>query len=220
MDTLLRRRQMMLAGGSPTPPGPVVEPVFYDRLVFDGVAKIETTFVLPENFSIRVSLGNETNKAAQRVFRATGDGGYVALIYGSATTSTNRALQIYYDSTSSNDNTTRAFSSSLYFWMTPKKWGYGNTARSYTKGNAHPTGGLVFGGWDSGNPYSGTMGDILVLGSDAQNATSFSDLLNYTPVATFKPCTYNGEAGLWLVETSTFFGNTAGAGTLTVRNDE
>lgn len=206
-------------GGSPTPPGPVIEPVFYDYLIWDGVAKIDTTYTPPELFSIRMELGAETNKAAQRVFRVQG-GGYVSMIYGSATTSTNRSLSIYYGKTSSPSTGTRAFSSSLYFWLTPNKWGWGNTANSYTRGSLPaPTGGITFGGWESGNPYSGKMSVIRIWDSTAQNASSYDGLANYTNVATFRPCTYNGEAGLWYVEGSTFFGNTAGAGTLSVMNN-
>lgn len=221
MDALLRRRAMIASGGgSPTPPGPVIEPVFYNNLVWDGVAKIETDYILPALCSIRVELKDETNKAAQRVFRAVGGNGQMQLIYGSATTSTTRTVNVYYDSTSVSKSFTRAFSSILYFWMTPNKCGYGNTANTYTKGSAHPTGPLEIGGWSSGNPFSGKMGVFRVFGSDAQNASSFNDFDNYTSVATFRPCTYNGEAGLWYVEGNKFFGNTAGAGTLTVANNE
>lgn len=216
MDALLRRRAMMAAGGgSPTPPGPVIEPVFYNYLVWDGVAKIETDYVLPASCSIRVGLLGETNKAAQRVFRAYDSNGQLQMIYGSATTSTTRTVNVYYDSTSVSKSFTRAFSNALYFWVTPNKCGYGNTAETYTKGSAHPTGPLELGGWSSGNPFSGKMGIFRVYGSDAQNASSFDELGNYTSVATFRPCTYNGEAGMWYVEGNKFFGNTAGAGTLT-----
>ena len=220
MDALLRRRAMIAAGGgSPTPPGPVIEPVFYDNLIFDGVAKIETDYVLPENCSIRVSLKNEKNKAAQRVFHATGGNGLIQMIYGSATTSTTRKVNVYYDSTSVSDTFNRAFSSTLYFWLTPKRCGNYSTASSYTKGSSHPTGALQIGGWESGNPFSGDMGTFRVYGSDAQNASSWEAFENYTPAATFRPCTYNGEAGLWYVEGNKFFGNTAGAGTLTGSNN-
>ena len=41
MDALLRRRQMMLAGGSPTPPAPA-EPVAVDYIETDGTAYINT----------------------------------------------------------------------------------------------------------------------------------------------------------------------------------
>ena len=218
MNTMLRRREMIAAGGSPTPP-PTPTPVFYDLLIWDGVAKIDTDYVPPELFSIRMELGDEINKAAQRVFRVQGGGGYVSMIYGSATTSTNRSLSVYYNKSSSPETATRAFSSSLYFWLTPKYWGWGSTSHTYTKGNLPtPTGGITFGGWESGNPYSGKMGTIRVYGSDAQNAQSFTGLESYTDVATFRPCTYNGEAGLWYVQGNQFFGNTAGSGTLTVRN--
>jgi len=199
-------------------PGP--SPVFYDFLIFDGVAKIQTTVTLPESCSIRCQLGSETLKAAQRVFRATTNG-LIQLIYNSNTTSTDRHLAVYYDSTSVSGNATRAFSNtSMYFWMTPTKFGWGSTtANNLTKGSAHPTGGIELGGWDTGTPYTGKLGNVGIYGSDAQNATSYAELSNYTPVALLRPCTYNGEAGLWWVEGNQFFGNTAGSGTLTVQND-
>lgn len=204
-------------GGSPTPTD---EPVFYDYLVWDGVAKIETDYVLPQNCSIRVALLDEKNKAAQRVFHATGGDGLIQMIYGSATTSASRTVNVYYDSTSLTDSFARSFSYTLYFWMTPNRCGFGGTGYQYNKGSSHPTGGLVFGGWDSGNPFSGKMGAFGVYGTDAQNASSWNAFDNYTPIATFKPCIYNGEAGFWYVEGNKFFGNTAGAGQLTVANEE
>ena len=87
-----------------------------------------------------------------------------------------------------------------------------------TKGTATPALGLDIGTADA-TAFSGYMETIRVFGSDAKNVTSVSELNNYTPVYTLKPCTYNGEAGLWCEETSTFYGNTAGAGTLTVINN-
>ena len=206
-------------GGSPTPPGPVIEPVFYDKLVFDGVAHIDTDYVLPEMCSVRVNLGGETNKAAQRVFRASTNG-LIQMHYDSNTTSDTRSVTVYYDSTTVSGRQTRGFSQSLYFWMTPSYFGWGNTAHPLTRGSSHPTGVLQIGGWNSGNPYSGWMSTFRVWGSNAQNATSAYDLDNYSSVASFRPCTYNGEAGLWYVEGNKFFGNTAGAGTLTVANNE
>ena len=61
--------------------------------------------------------------------------------------------------------------------------------------------------------------DNFVYGSDAQNVATYAGFDNYTPVATFRPCTYNGVAGMWHVEGNAFYGNTAEAGTLTVLND-
>ena len=224
MNTLLRRRAMIAAGGSPTPP-PTPTPVFYDYLVFDGTAYIDISGLsVPSDFSVFVRLGNETNKAAQRLFYFYGSPNGFSAILNSSTTSTTRCFGIYYGgSSAASGNRTLAFSTTAYsFFLTPKRFGWGNTAYTFTKGNSTPTGNLILGmnNTGSGNPYSGTMKSFRIYGSDAQDVTNATDLFNdYTPVYTLKPCTYNGEAGMWCEETSTFFGNTAGAGTLSVRND-
>lgn len=230
MDALLRRRQMMLAGGSPTPPDPPTPPgpptpegvVFYDYLYFDGVAKIETDIILPPLASFAVPLGKETNKAAQRVFiSSSGSGNLIQCIYGSSTTSTKRYLGTYYGSSSNlTTNNTINFSTETFnYFLTPKRVGYDSTGWSITKGSGYPTEGtLKIGGWSTGNPYSGRMGTFLIFGSDAQNATTYNGLLAFTPVYTLRPCTYNGEAGFWCVETDSFYGNTAESGALIASN--
>ena len=214
---------LVYQSGSPTPPGPVIEPVFYDRLVFDGTAYIETNYVLPANCSIGGNFGYETQKIAQRVFRSQGGGGYILLTYGGSTSSTRRQLVLFYDSASAlvNNLYVNFTFDSYSFFMTPTKYGIGETASTYTKGNSHPTGGIVFGDGIGGQAFTGRMGIFKVYDSTAAGATSAIDLENnYTPVATFRPCTYNGEAGMWYVEGNQFFGNTAGAGNLTVANNE
>ena len=219
MDALLRRREMMASGEEPNPL------VFYNKILFDGVAYIETDITPPEDASFRVNLGNETSKAAQRVFMVPAENGtIIGVYYGNNTTSTRRYFSIYYGASSAVSTTTYlAWSTTTYsFWLTPNRFGWGNTANSITKGSNKPSGNLVIGynASHSGNPYSGEMGLFRIYGSDAQNATSASDLYdNYTPVYTLRPCTYNGEPGLWCVETSKFYGNSAGAGTLTVANN-
>lgn len=219
MDALLRRRQMMASGGvSPTP-----SPVFYDRLVFDGTAYIDTNIVPPTDASFRVILGNETTKATQRVFMLkAGTSDSIGTIYNSSTTSTNRVIAVYYGSSSALLAKQLAFSTSSYsFFLTPNRMGYGNTSFTITKGASTPAGGIVIGYNTShtGQAYTGRMGTFRIYGSDAQNVTKDSEFSSYTPVYTLRPCTYNGEAGLWCVETSTFYGNTAGSGTLTAINN-
>lgn len=226
MDALLRRRQMMVAGGSPTPPGPVIEPVFYPYLKFDGVAYIDTDYVLPQDCSIRVTIGNESNKAAQRVLFAgssasAGDGG-IGIIYGGSTSSASRQMLPYYDSKTqlASDKTINFTTTSFGFFMTPFRYGWGTLSYTYTKGSYHSASPLVFGSMSnhSGNPYSGVLRQVRIYGADAKNATKNADFDNYTPIATFKPCTYQGVTGMWYVEEGKFYGNTAGAGTLVALN--
>ena len=198
-----------------------VEPVFYDRLIFDGQAWVDTDIVLPEDSSITVNLGGETSKTAQRPFAATGGGGTIALAYGNGTNSSNRQMVAYYASSSYLTYYNLAWSYTSYgFYITPKKYGWGNAEHSYTKGNSHPTGTLRLGNWSDNDPaYTGYMKEIKIYGSDAQNCSSYSAFESYTPNITLRPCTYNGEAGLWNVEQEKFYGNTAGVGQLTVAND-
>ena len=220
MDALLRRRLMMQAGGGPTPP-PTPTPVFYDKLIFDGACTIQTDIVLPANCSMRVTLGSETLKAAQGVFGAWDGTGGIGLFYGGATSSTRRQLVNFYDSASlivSNlylDFTYTTFG----FYMTPKRIGFGGYTQSFTKGSHHPTGALYLGDWSANTAdYTGEMRTYYIYNSDAQNVASYSGFESYTPAYTLRPCTYNGEAGMWCVETGTFYGKTSGAGTLTVAN--
>ena len=221
MDALMRRRQMMMAGGEPPAPAPV----FYTYLKFDGTAYIDTDIIPDANASYRVSLGGESNKAAQRLFIVPTENSHqIGALHGSGTTSAIRSMNFYYGASSAvltgknlNFNAGR-----FTLFLTPKRGGWGDSAFTFTKGSDAPSGGLIIGSnaSHSGNPYSGSIRDyFLIYGSDAQDATDAADLYeNYTPVYTLKPCTYLGEPGLWCVETSTFYGNSAGAGTLSVNN--
>lgn len=205
-------------GSSPTPS---IQPVFHDYLVFDGNSEIETSVVIPENGSLSVNLGDETQKVTQGVFRsATTDNGSIRHFLGGSTSSTTRNMVAYYDSTSYVDYQDLQFSSPRYsLFMTPNGWGWGNAYYPYTKGNIHPTGGIIFGFLGNGQRYTGRMKEFYVFGSDAQNATSRSEIMTYTPIATLRPCTYDGEAGLWHVEGGVFYGKTLGDGVLSVDDD-
>ena len=219
MDTLLRRRAMIAAGGtSPTPPAPAGV-VFYDHLVFDGTAYIETTYALPSGCSLKCEkLGGETVKAMQGLIMAQGNSGFIAIVYGGNTTSSSRYLSSYYDSSSVLKSTTLAFSTTNFTaFLTSKRFGIDNTVQSFTKGSKHPNGGIAFGK-SSSQPYTGVMGAFYVYGSDTADVTTYAGFDSFTPVATFRPCTYNGEAGLWYVEGDAFFGNTAGSGSLLAEN--
>lgn len=200
---------------------PATSLVYYDKLIFDGTAYIETTYVLPENCSIGVTLGNETVKASQGVFYSSGGGGYTSFAIGGNTDTTRRQMVPYYDSSSYlASNRYLKFSNALYsYFMTPSRFGWGSTSYTYTKGNLHPTGGLVLGALASKSTfYSGCMYAFRIYDSSASSATTYGALTANTAVATFRPCTYNGEAGMWYVEGNTFFGNSAGSGSLSVSN--
>ena len=224
MDALLRRRAMIAAGGGEPPTPPVIEPVFYDRLVFDGTAYIDTDIIPDANASYKTTLGNESSKVAQRILTVKDSSStLIGAILNNSTSATNRCFSIYYGSSSalSTDKTLAWTTSEYNFFLTPKRFGIADSVYSITKGNRTPAGGIVIGSnyQHSGNPYSGDTSTIFVYGSDAQNVETFAGFDSYTPAYTLRPCTFNGEAGLWCVETSTFYGNTAGSGTLSVRNN-
>lgn len=222
MNTLLRRRAMMAAGGgSPTPPGPVIEPVFYDNLVFDGTAYIDTDITPPTDASFLVRLGNETLKAAQRVFLAPTANGGIGVTYANNTT--RRYFNIYYGQSSAvSSDKYLDFSTAIYnFFLTPNRFGWGSVASyTITRGAENASGAITIGSnkTHTGQPFTGAMETFYIYGSDASGCTKAADFANYTPRYTLRPCTYDGEAGLWCVETSTFYGNTAGAGALSVAN--
>ena len=208
---------LIYESGGPTPH---IEPVFYDYLIFDGTAMIQTDYVLPSGCSLRVPTGWEAEKKAQTLFVANGGTGRISTIYGGNTNATRRQVVPCYDSASAlATNRYLNFSySSFVFFMTSKRFGWGTTAYTYTKGSVHPTTGICFGGGGATAAFTGKMKTFEVFGSETENLTTASAFDSYTPVATFRPCTYDGEAGFWYVEGNKFFGNTAGSGQLTASN--
>ena len=196
-------------------------PIFHARLVFDGQAAIATDIPLPSDGSVRFcTCGRETTKAGQAIFSAQNDSNSTVLgiALSSSTTSTTRTFLVRYASTSAvSNNKTLGFSNESYgLFMTPNGFGWGSTFNSYTKGSSAPTGGLIFGMGIMSQKFTGQIGRVFIYGADAKNCQSTTDFGSYTPLYNLRPCTYLGEAGLWCVETSTFYGNTAGVGTLSV----
>lgn len=220
MDLLLRRRMMMAQGIG------AVSPVYYSYLVGDGVAYVDTGYTLPENASMAAMLGHETRKASQCMFAAGYEAsGTTGIIMGGGTNTSSRQFVAFYDSTAYNGYTNLSFSYSEYgMWITPNRFGYGGVSKTFTKGSARPQYNLfVFAGINSGSssypPFTGALvGDFCVYGPDAASVTNFDGFASFTPIATFRPCTYNGEAGLWYVEENRFCGNAAGSGSLIATN--
>lgn len=203
-----------------------VSPVFYDYLVFDGTAYIETDITPTSLASYLGNFGNETltgSGAGQRMFLlpTTSNVQTGFIISPSGSTNTYRQFSVYYGSTATSGNKRLNWTTPRYdVFLTPYRCGYGGTVVSITKGNGKPNGALVIGqnASGTGQAYTGKIKTFYVYGDDAQDVSSVAGFDNYTPVATLRPCTYNGEAGLWCVETNKFYGNTAGAGTLTATN--
>ena len=206
--------------GSPTPQ---YTPVFYDKLIFDGTAYIETDVMVPSDGSITAQLGNETSKAVQCLF-GQGNGSYYIVrgtFLNMTTTTSNRIIAARYDNNTASTATLSFGTTTYNFFLTPKKFGWGATATNVTKGSQTPTTGIFFGK-NNGTTvpaYSGTLGIVKIYDSSAQNVATYDGFSSYTPVATLRPCTYNDAPGLWYVEGNKFFGNSAGAGSLTAANN-
>ncbi len=214
-------------GSGPTPPEPPTPGavVYYDYLVFDGVAYVDVSLNIPTGFSIAVMLGDETRKAEQRVFIGSGaSSANFGLNYNANTSAATRKMNVYYGKSSAViTGQSYSFSNTIFgFFLTPNRMGINGTAYSITKGNYAPTGNITLGSnvSHSGYPYTGKMGTFKIFGTDAQDVTTFSGFDSYTPVFTLRPCTYNGTPGMYCVETETFFGNSASAGSLSVINSE
>lgn len=195
-------------------------PELHTYLVFDGTAYIETDIILPQEFSIRVSIGNEARHQQAILSAYNGINFVFAIWMNSSTNNTNRFFSVRYDSaTTQSSSSYFPWSSARYaMFMTPMRFGAGNAVfANYTKGNVRPTGGLNIGRpLSTATSYTGKSGAFRIYDEDAKNANSYNYFDNYTPIYTLSPCIYNGEAGLWCEETNRFYGNTAGAGALTV----
>ena len=195
-----------------------VQPTFYDYLLFDGVAYINTDIHPEQDSSYQVSGGGEINVAAQRMFQVTSsEGTYINVLLSSSTTTSKRVFSIYYNSSSTASTLDLIWGYPFYgFFLTPKGRGTGDSYGTFTKGNGSPNGVLVIGTNDahSGNPYSGALGVFNLYDSGAQNASTYSQLSEFTPYKTLRPCMYNGQDGYWNVEENKFYGNSASGGTL------
>ena len=214
MNPLLIRRRGMMASDSPE---------FHRYLVFDGTAYIDTDIVPNGNQNtFNVSIGHETvTSGVQHVYDFLTSNGRIRVSYGSATTPTTRSVNAWYDNGVNSAVTMNVnFSISEYrMVLTPYRlfcYSYSSTLSS--PGNGVVTSPIVLGAITgySGQAFSGRMSRFRVYGPEAKNITIASQIDNYTPFITLHPCIYKGEAGMWYVQGNKFYGNTAGAGTLTV----
>lgn len=225
MNILLNRRSLIIAGSSIEPPVPPAPEgvVFYDVITFDGTAYIQTDLLLPENGSVRTYLSNMTKKQCG-IFQALDNSNNMPFgLEVSASDANNHGFNIRYYKTS--NDTTGAFAWGNYtsgqVYMTPSRCQVPGKLKTFTKGSVMPTKGirLAYPRSNAANRiYQGGMTTFQVYGSDAQSVTSWAAFEGFTPVYTLRPCTYYDEPGMWCVETSTFYGNSASGGTLTVSN--
>ena len=218
-----RRRLMKAAGmGAPVPPGP---PVFYDKLIFDRAAFIDTGIIPIYDGALVGILGGETYKGKQNIFITPGYGGSVGgyrLYWGGNSNSNRRQPIAFYQTTSYLFNSPNITNwNELSFALGAKGFMYNNSIKTYTKGSLAANSTLMIGGLagSSLSAFSGYMRTFYFYGADTANVTSYADFQNYTPIYTLRPCLYGGQAGFWCVETDTFRGNSAGVGSLSVAND-
>ena len=162
-------------------------PEFHDYLVFDGPAFIDTDITVPENCSFVMNMGDEASRRQMRVIRVN-PGGADGAIYShiSSFRTDVRSMSYAYDSSSSLKTHNSPTGSRIAWFMTPKRGGYGSQSSTYTKGDAHPLGGISLGGYTGDTstsyyPYNGTIKYLRVYGSDAQNETSASAIRITTP---------------------------------------
>ena len=200
------------------------ELVFYPQIKGDGWAHIDTGFILPEDASMAVRIGNETTKAGQECFIARQNDRITSFVLGSQTNQTQRLMIIAYDSVSS----LRAWNvpmsyAEISFFLTPNYTGQGSDSIFYMKGSVKPSAGLRLFGLDriatNALTYTGTMREFFVFGPEAALATTFYELMEFVPVATFRPCTYRGRPGMWFMEQNRFLGNAAQYGAFTPVGD-
>lgn len=186
------------------------------------------TDIIPEaDSSFRVNLGDETIKGAQRMFMCrAGESRQIGALINSETNSSYRMFSIYHGDSALVDKSTAtsrlAYSLGRYgFWMTCKRWGFGSTSKTFTKGPDTPTGPLIIGQMPSltGQPYTGKMKTFYVYDDETMDVTTNAGFNDFTPVYSLKPCTYDSEAGLWCEQLQKFYGNSAGSGTLSVENE-
>lgn len=199
-------------------------PVFYDKLIFDGTAYITTDIMVPNDGCVTAQMGYETTKAVQCLF-GQGDNTYYIVRGVFLNTNTSASARVFaarYNSVTAQTSTLAFSTTSYNLFLTPTKCGWGSTSFNVTKGSLPPTTGIFFGK-NNGTTvpaYTGKLGIVRIYDSSAKNVTTYDGFSSYTPVATFRPCTYNGEAGLWYVEGNRFFGNSnTGGGTLSVSSD-
>jgi len=221
MDALLRRRQMMLAGGTPPAPLPYT-PVEY--IETDGNAYIDTGIK-----------GNDP-RSCELKFMAGTVGSASQCILGTGGNSENASLYMLSFISSSGYY---GFAHNYFYSNSASGSGYGITANSSFEAKcamkkSSQVAQLKREGDSSFTSYSKTQSSTLTTGksmylfacnnadtSVVSKCSSGSRLYyckiystnNYTNlVFDGIPCVYNGEYGLWDRVTDTFFGNAAGSG--------
>lgn len=218
MDALLRRRQMMLAGGTPPAPLPYT-PVEY--IETDGTAYIDTGISgsIPRSFEMRITpmpVSSEYYFAGVRVSASSRM--YPLLISSSKTAGyafnssawnpTSIATSI--DNRSPMDVRTHIRSGSQQIGI--KQAGdssYTNFSKTATGSFTTTLKIFLFTANNNGSPLTSCAGVRL------HSVKIYVDSTYTTCYFDGQPCIYNGEYGLWDRISNTFFGNAAVSGAFT-----
>lgn len=198
-------RRFMAGGGSKTP-------VFYDYIQATGNdCAINTGYILPENAVIAVTSVMGAYGSRDTLCGAYDGTGYTYMrqvghsgssrwgwSYDSGTQTAKNLGQYY--------NPAREMGT---LWMSPSYCGQGDNGSGLTKGGTKPNSCfyILSIGQDNTLAYQGRFGTVYVYGSEAAGITGASQLASYTPVATFRPCTYGGQPGVWHIEGDSFCPN-------------
>lgn len=213
-----RRRMMMKAGGS--------APVYYDYIQSASGAFVDTGIVLPANAVVAVT-NVWGSGGSNRILLGASDGTYHTRILHVSASGSTRFGWTYDGGSQANKNFGNFYNPNKLIgtmWITPTAGGYDDTKSvTISKGTHKPNANLFIMAMkenDGLTKYPSKIGSVYVYGSEASGIVKASDLASYTPIASFIPCTYGGQAGYWYEEEGLFRGNAAGVGTLTVSNIE
>lgn len=213
MDELMRRRMMMQSAGS-SPASPLQ---FFDFLKSDGKSYINTGVVLDGSIQFDIEgvfgcIGKFRNEECL-VSSYNGSRGFNVFFTGDDTSrkmSTYVGAHNYLDARGwwNNFNVKLTFdgTSSYAFYVDET-----STTFSSDKGNSNSPVTLLARADAASLPaqigtgYCGTI--TIKYGAGLVNQK------------TFRPCVFNGEAGMWCVEENQFYGNAASSGFFFVAND-
>lgn len=181
----------------------------------DGTAWINTDYMLPENAVIYVSTmwgGYGSNKAIVGT-----DATWIRQI---SSAGSERFGWKYNGGSEVQKNAGNFYnpSAELGLYITPSRGGGRSSSLvSITKGSSSSTTPLCI---MESYPGSGMkhwnfpIGTVYVYDSSAAGVTTGNQLAQYTPIASFIPCTYGFKAGMYYVEEDRFCGNSNTSGVI------
>lgn len=224
MDALLRRRQMMLAGGSPTPPAPLpYTPVEY--IVSDGACYINTARygTPPRSCEIKVKMGSNTacSLLAGFLVASGSNSKQFALARYSASKYATFAYYANYGASDGMPSVSYSIDNDLPFiiktdikkgsqhisvkqedsdsWTTVTKSNNNSVSSDYNL--------RIFSAYRNGQDEN-----IAPAGTRLYYCKIYDDATYTNLIFDGVPCIYNGEYGLWDKTRDRFFGN-SGSGT-------